>query len=234
MKVIALLAWYDENPAWLERCITSLSLVPVSTVIALDGAYQHYPGGEATSDPAQVQAIADACTVAGIGFSIPPVLTVWPTELDKRNAMFAHAEQAAEPGDWYMVIDADEFVTHAPPDTLDRLKASPFDVAAVTLDEPGHPLGTIRFGTFPMFFRAIPGTRVVGEHFRYVTPDNRLLWGDAKREHLEPRWDLTDLTVEHHTQLRHEDRRRAARDYYDTRDRLGLEDLPANRSLLAR
>ena len=63
--------------------------------------------------------------------------------------------------------------------------------------------------------------------------DGRKLWGNAKTDRLEPRADLTSVTVEHHNQLRHPDRRGAALEYYRTRDRHGIEELPADRSILA-
>jgi hypothetical protein len=107
-----------------------------------------------------------------------------------------------------------------------------FDVGAVTLKEPGHPLGTIVYPTHPKFFRAIPGLRCVNDHFTYTTPDGRRLWGDQSKHQMEARADLTCVEVEHHKELRHEDRRKAAKEYYDTRDALGVEDLPAVRSLL--
>ena len=107
-----------------------------------------------------------------------------------------------------------------------------FDVAATTLIEPGHPQGTMVFPTHPKFFRAIPGLRAVTNHFTYSTPDGRKLWGDAKKDRLEPRLDLTAVKVEHRSKLRHTDRRRAAERYYRLRDDLGLEELPEDRTIL--
>ena len=233
MRLIALLSWYDEPTAWLTRCVSSLAQVPVDHVIALDGAYRYYPGAQPQSDPDEATAIRDAARTAGIPCEVHRPVTVWPTEMAKRNRLFEYAERVADPGDWYMVIDADEFVTAAPPDVHARLTATPFDVAAVTLDEPGHPLGTIRYATFPMLFRAIPQLRATGNHYTYTTPDGRKLWGNAKTDRLEPRADLTALTVEHHNQLRHPDRRQAALHSYTTRDTLGIEDLPPDRTILA-
>ena len=132
------------------------------------------------------------------------------------------------------VIDADEHITEAPAGIHATLGSTVFDVAAVTLTEPGWPLGTIVYPTHPKFFRAIRGLRARSNHFTYVTPDGRKLWGNAKTDQLEPRHDLTALKVEHLTKLRHTDRARAAQAYYDTRDRLGIEhDMPATRTVLA-
>lgn len=232
--IVALLSWYDEPPEALAAMVASLALIPVTRLVALDGAYALYPDGQPRSSSDQYQAFDTAARRHDIHLSIHTPATVWAgNETEKRSRLFELGEQVAGPDDWYMVIDADEQILQAPPDVPARLNATPFDVAGVTLLEPGHPLGTIVFDTFPMFFRAIPGIRCHRDHFTYRTPDGRNLWGDAKRARLEPRHDLTDLVVEHRNQLRHPDRRNAALGYYRARDELGVEDLPAERSLLA-
>lgn len=230
-RIIALLSWYDEPTEWLDRCIASLGKIPVDHLIALDGSYDLY-NDEPESPREQYHAIRLACARDRLSFEIHG--RDWTgNEIEKRNRLFELAEDAANPGDWYMVIDADEYVVSVDKDPHDHLERTPFHVAAVTLDEPGHPMGTIRYATFPMFFRAIPGLRCVGDHFTYTAPDGRKLWGDAKRARLEPRADLTGIVVEHANQLRHPDRRRAAMDYYRARDAAGIEGLPDERYLTA-
>jgi hypothetical protein len=231
--IVALLSWYDEPPDALRAMIASLTLVGVDRLIALDGAYALYPDAKRRSSSMEYRAIIDATMHHGIDLTIHTPAKVWAgNETEKRNRLFELGEQFTGPEDWYMVVDADEEILKAPDDVPARLARSPFDVAAVTLREPGHPLGTIVFDTFPMFFRAVRGLRCHRDHFTYRTPDGRNLWGDAKRARIEPRWDLTDVLVEHRNQLRHPDRRRAALDYYRTRDELGIEELPQERSLL--
>lgn len=232
-RIIALLAFYDEDPDWLTRCVLSLKKVRVTHLIALDGAYALYPDAQPRSSHREHEAIADAADRIGASRMVSAPPSVWDGEVSKRNYLFALAEGIAQSRDWYFVIDADEFVTDAPGDVPARLQASLFDVGAVTLREPGHPLGTIVYPTHPKFFRAIPGLRAVRDHFTYTTPDGRKLWGDAKRARLEPRHDLTAVVVEHHNQLRHPDRRQKAVAYYRSRDDRRVEDLPEKRSLLA-
>jgi hypothetical protein len=231
--IAALLSWYDEPPEALRDLIGSLTKIPVTRLVALDGAYALYPDGQNRSNSLQHAAIIHACQHHGIQLTIETPATVWAgNEVEKRNRLFELAETVTTPDDWYMVVDADELVLKAPGDIPERLNGTPFDVAGITLHEPGHPLGPIRFDTFPMFFRAIRGLRCHQDHFTYRTPDGRLLWGNAKTARLEPRADLTDILVEHRNQLRHYDRRKAALDYYRTRDEAGVEELPAVRSLL--
>lgn len=234
-RIIALLSWYDEPIAWLERCITSLTRAGVTDLVAVDGAYALYPDAQPSSDPLQRLAICNTAHQHGIRYRIHTPPEAWAgNEVHKRNFLFEYAETQTrpQPGDWYLVIDADEHIIEAPQDVPARLAGSPFDVAAVTLREPGHPLGTMIYPTHPKFFRAIKGLRTVTNHYTYTLPDGRKLWGNAKTDRLEPRHDLTTVTVEHCNQLRHTDRRSNALAYYRTRDQAGIEDLPAERSLL--
>jgi hypothetical protein len=229
-RITALLSFYDENPDWLERMALSLRMLPVDRLIAVDGAYELYPDPKRESHPSHREALHKACVEANITLSTFVPHKPWAGEVQKRNHMFEMAEQTG--ADWYFVIDSDEFVARTIWDVHERLEHSPFDVGAVTLKEPGHPRGTIIYPTHPKFFRAIPGLRAVQDHFTYTAPDGRKLWGDQSKHYLEPRLDLTGVVVEHHNQLRHEDRRKAAKAYYDLRDELGVEDLPAERPLL--
>jgi hypothetical protein len=229
--IVALLAWYDEDPAWLERCVRSLSKVPVDHLIAIDGAYALYPDGRARSDGVEYDAISMAARSIGLTIHTPG--EPWAgNEIEKRNRLFELAENVTEPTDWYLVIDADEEITDAPSDIYERLTSSVFDVGAVTLTEPGHPLGTVVYPTHPKFFRALRGLRCVSNHFTYQV-DGRKLWGNAKTDRLEPRLDLTDVKVMHHKLMRHSDRKEAAMTYYRTRDDQGIEDIPQDRMVLA-
>lgn len=227
-RIVAVLSWYSEDPVWLSRCVRSLEKVPVDLLIALDGPYDLFTGSARSSDE-EWKAIATAGS-----FSTRVRSGDWQgNEIEKRNHLFELAEHVTNPADWYLVIDADEEIVEAPDDMRQRLAASVFDVAAVTLIEPGHPLGTIVFPTHPKLFRAIRGLRCVGNHFTYQCPDGRKLWGNAKTDRLEPRLDLTDLRVRHHKMLRHPDRKDAADAYYRTRDAHGIEDIPVDRRVLA-
>jgi hypothetical protein len=232
MRIVALLSWYDEDPAWLKRCVESLAKVGVSDLFAADGAYELYPEAKERSSDEQVIAIAQAAKHTGIEIHDAYPVEPWRTEIAKRNFLFAWGEDFTDEQDWYMVIDADEYVLEAPTDLADQLAATSFDVGAVELIEPGHALGTMHFPTFPMFFRAIRGLRCVGEHFNYRTPDGRNLWGDAKRQQLEPR-HMTGVKVMHESELRSTERRKKAQAYYRARDAAGIENLDRERFKVA-
>jgi hypothetical protein len=229
MQIVALLSWYEENPEWLADMVAGLELAGVDRLVALDGAYALYPGATPQSHPSQKEAIRGACD----GFC--PVDIYTPTEVfkgnevQKRSMLFELGEQVTTEDDWYLVIDADETVTSIPDDFRQRLAQTPLDVAQVTFVEARNeasppPSAWQRKSRYPIriMFRAIRGLRVKTNHWTYVTPDGRRLWGQNRRT-LEPALDLTDLEIFHRSDLRHEERRADQYRYYATRDERKVE-----------
>jgi hypothetical protein len=225
MRIVALLAWYREDPGWLRDTIQALAHVPADHLIAIDGAYDLYPGGEPRSTLPEYEAIITACEGLGIGLTLHTPQATWAgNECEKRSKLFELGDQEATPEDWFLVIDADEIITTAPADLRDQLAATPYDVAAVTFSEP-HPTLKRRDYPMPILFRAGPGIQVVGNHFTYKTLDGRYLWGNATTDDLEPRLDLTaTFRLEHLTHYRDLDRRITASEYYQRRKENVTED----------
>lgn len=239
-RIAGLLSWYDENPAWLSAAIASMGLLEVDHLVAVDGAYGLYPDGKRSSSPEQREAIEETAHGMGIGLTlhIPP--TVWSgNEVEKRSAMFALAEMVARPDrDWYFVLDADEVVKTVPADLRRRLAETNCDVGETTClnrtppqteQEQEFRWDPISRVTIPKFFRAIPGLRVVGNHYTYALPDGRKLWGhgfDMQRRDSEQFVDFTDLKIEHRTAFRGVFRREQQKDYYQRRERLKTEQAP--------
>ena len=209
MKLVALLAWYDERPDWLMATVESLQLLDVDHLVAVDGAYEHFPDARATSPPGQAEAIRAACSRSGIRCEVHEPLSPWPSEIEKRNYLFRAAEQLA--ADWYFVVDGDEVVRSATGVSA-ALASTSLDAAAVGF------LDARRLRWLRMFFRAIPGLRVDGNHHTYVTPDGRRLWGGHP---CEPALRLHQARVEH--RQRDPDRSARAQAYYRRRDELALE-----------
>jgi len=232
MRIVGLLSWYEEDPAWLAEMIASLPTAGIEHLIALDGAYALFPGGTATSDASNVQAIQAACEAAGITYSIHQPVEVWEgNETEKRSALFELAEQVTDESDWYFVMDADETITVVPENFIARLEETNLDVGMVTFQEPPQeetgPAPNFRWQRkrrYPIrvLFRAIRGLRVVGNHWTYVTPHGRRLWGQNKRT-LETALDCTDLEIFHRSDLRNEARRADQYAYYETRDQEQVE-----------
>lgn len=224
MRLHALLSWYQEDPAWLDRAIRALERAGVSHVIAIDGAYALYPRARNRSGIAQHEAITRASYQIGAGLTIHVPPAPWAgNEIEKRTFMFQLADHLSEPGDWHLILDADEVITAAPDDLHQRLQSSIFDVAQVTFSEP-HPTGRRREYPIPILFRAGLGVHVETNHYTYVTDDGRKLWGNATTDRLEPRLDLADtFKLDHLTEFRHQDRRTDAKRYYADRAATGEE-----------
>ena len=65
MRIAAALAWYDEPPAFLDRCARSLAGV-VDELVALDGAWRLQPDGQPYSPYEQVDSLRAACADVGL------------------------------------------------------------------------------------------------------------------------------------------------------------------------
>lgn len=246
MKIVALLSWYDEPPAWLAATVTSLTKLGVAHVVAIDGAYATFPDGAARSSPDQAEALTLAADAAGMGLTLVRPRTVWIDEVVKRAELFRHGCASAEPGDWLLAIDADEVISevvdaagvhrelaatdalvvraelwsHQPPQTPEQEEVARY------LPFAGEPARALQ----SRLFRAVDHMTVehnhhhyVGEHdgIRYALRSDRL--GAALGYAMPPTIDLPDIRIEHREYERRARRRRLKADYYATRDRLGLE-----------
>lgn len=219
MKLVGLLSWFDERPDDLYAMAASLPRAGVRHLIALDGAYALFPNGRAQSPEDNYTALREACQEHGLVLHATAPDIPWPgNETQKRTALFRLGEQHTEPDDWFMVIDGDEEIIHAPPDLLTSLSQTPLDVGEVIFHEPAEG----KHFPIPIIFRAIRGIEVVGNHYTYRTPDGRNLWGNARHKRLAPRIQL-DVLVLHKTGDRHPDRKHAAQAYYRKRDELNTE-----------
>jgi hypothetical protein len=237
-SIVALLSFYDEPVESLLTCISGLASAGVEHLVAVDGAYAIYPDGEAASDPNQHAAITLACRQLSISCTLHIPSEPWAgNEVQKRSFLFKQGAAHASPGDWLLVIDADEVITSVPADLRSQLAATDLIVASVQMVDAvalraGQPDWPAEFEARRLF-RAQP-IRVQTSHFTYVTADGRYLWGDESVT-LEPSLQL-DMVVEHHPDRRPTERLQGKMHYYRQRDRLGIErgtcawcDLPAER-----
>lgn len=237
MRLVALLAWYDERDEWLDKGIRSLAKAPIDHVVAVDGAYALFPDGRAQSPPSNAETIQRACDETGVGCTIHIPDTVWQgNEIEKRSFLFRLGERHVEPHvDWYWVWDADEQLGRCK-DLKPRLEATALDAGDVRLVQPPDerdPATRYLPGTripepvktdMRMLFRAVPGTTVIRNHYTYVTPDGRVLWGNPNTDNLVPGLDLSDVQVLHKTNLRQDSRAARRIRMYNERDRTGAED----------
>jgi hypothetical protein len=113
-RIIALLSWFDEPDAVLGQCLAGLQYAGVDHVVAVDGRYALFPGEDAVSPAAQQGLIALACRTLGMGCSLHLPTGAWSGEVEKRNFLFDQGLAVAEPGDWFLVVDADIVITCIP------------------------------------------------------------------------------------------------------------------------
>jgi hypothetical protein len=223
----ACLCWFDEHPRFLERAVYTSVRLGVERIVALDGAYKLYPGGQRTSPPEQAAAIVRAASSLGLAlrFGKPKV---WETELEKREAMLA----LVPANDWFCWLDADFEVMTSNPRLPEQLAGSDRVAADVTIRHlrgpyfPGLPPVT----DFRLFYRRLPGLHYERNHYTLVAGDGRRLWGNRQHGPIEPGLDLRgQVVIAHHTNGRPVERVRRQIAYYKTRDALGVERGPCGR-----
>jgi hypothetical protein len=216
MRIIGLLSWYEEPASWLAECVASAARL-CDHLIAVDGPYALFPGAvrKPASGMEQAEAIAHVAAGAGMGCTIhAPRQPWWGNEVEKRDFMFRLGSTMAEPGDWFLRIDADEVLTQVPDDTRTLLAATSLDVAEVTMWERDD-----LDSQFPIrvLFRALPGIGIQQAHYVVTAPGEsgtRVLCGNEVKHRAEPAEALWDVRLEHRTRQRSPLRRQLKNDYY--------------------
>lgn len=239
MRVIALLSWYDESPTWLSAAVASAARL-CDHVVAVDGAYFHYPNGRGSSGVEQSEAVRLAAEAAGIGCLIYVPPKRWEgDEVAKRSWMFRAGQLVAEPEeDWFLVIDADEMIVEVDVDAVrHQLTGTTLDAAAVTFEQyvdvtaqdEGSSCREHRSSCFArrLFRAADEPIRVEGQHWNYVARRggyDHILWGRG-----EVACEILDgVRMEHRTHLRPPTRRASQQSFYRMRDVMRLEAPPAD------
>lgn len=107
MVITAALCWWNEQPAWLERCVSSLA-GRVDRLVSCDAAWEGIDyGHEPTSPIEQQEALRDAADEIGLEHVAWSILGVWKSQVYKRIHLM---QEAAKNSDWILVIDADEYI----------------------------------------------------------------------------------------------------------------------------
>jgi len=240
-KVWGLLSWYDESPSWLAEAVSSFAPT-LDGLIAVDGAYGHFPDARASSERVQAETIMATANALGLPVTIHRPAQPWMgDEVEKRDAMMRLANAHADAfTDWLWVFDADCVLTEYTADLRDRLADTEPDVVRVNLWERQDYMGdapeaartmnlpTASQAPMPMLFRCLDRMQVVGLHYCYagVREDGRYtyLWGPP---HVAPQDGVMfdDVRVEHRSRWRDLYRREAAQEYYKRREALGIERL---------
>lgn len=217
MRIIGLLSWYEEPASWLAECVASAARL-CDHIVAADGPYALFPGAvkKPASGSEQADTIARTAAGAGMGCTIhSPRAPWWDNEVGKRDFMFRLGSTIAQPGDWFLRIDADEVFSQVPSDTRTLLAATSLDVATVMLWERGE-----EDSAYPLrvLFRALPGIGVQQAHYVVTAPDGdggtRVLCGNESIHRAEPAEALWDVRLEHRTRDRSPERWALKNRYY--------------------
>ncbi len=227
MRLIALLAFYDEPTTFLEAYVDGLAVAGVAELVALDGAYLLYPDAKPWSRVEQRQALTDACRHAGIKLRLHVPPGVWRSgEVAKRTELMRLADTYAKPGDWLLILDADEHILTAPADLVTALNAQPHDVATLELcrqqsaDGPSDQDMTTRERRL---MRAGLEITVVSNHATYITATQKVLWSAGREDLQAPAHTIAGLHVVHMTRHRPQARHAARGAYYSARYLANIE-----------
>lgn len=225
--IIGLVSWWEEDAAWLIRCVAGLSRF-ASHVIAVDGAYENMEGAydAPRSSGNQADAIVAAADGYGMGLTLHQPPEPWHgDQVAKRTFMFNLAALIAGPGDWLYIADADEIVTQVPADLYEQLDQAAKDgFEACTVEQsdlPGRGVQPCR-----RFYLYDPSLRVEGGHWRFVAGPRskpRLVRGDERTEKVLPAREINGFRFEHWSELRNPHRREKQRGYYRKRHEEQLE-----------
>jgi hypothetical protein len=134
-------------------------------------------------------------------------------EVEKRSFAFELGRSTG--ADWFLVIDADEFVSECSCDLSTELgRVVDEDRVYVWMVERGDAVGQYPAGRL---FCNIDGLRLEGAHFRYRSDIAPYLFDKGT---------LVDVKMEHRQRDAWSKRRRNQLAYYQQRDALGAEQAP--------
>lgn len=247
MKIVGLLSWYDESPAWLAAAVSGFARV-CDEIVAVDGAYGLYPGARERSHPDQAEAVVLTCEAMNVGCTLhrPRAPFFDGNEVQKRNLTLGLAAPL-EP-DWVLVFDADMHVIRCDVEIVRaELERTDLDVATVTLLDGKDLLGDEKTATLARDIDFDTEWTMRARHVYRWTDD--LAYGPAHYTVSgtyggEKRWlrgpEMTvggrEIVVEavdlrsalvavHRSQHRAKVRRDAALVYYRVRDAAGVENV---------
>lgn len=203
----------------LAGCVASLAPAGVSHLVAVDGAYALFPGGKARSPLEQRQKVAMQAEVLGLTLHVPD--RPWAgNEVEKRTKLLALAYAVADPGDWFLIIDADERISAAP--DLERLWEVEEDAAVAIVRET--LFGVEVDSPYVRLLRAQPLVYDTN-HWTIRRPDGKCVGGSYDAIDV-PLADMSGLRLEHRHAERQNRRMLEAGEYYRTRDKDGTEVQP--------
>ena len=245
MKIVGLLSWYDESPTWLQACVTSVAPI-LDGLVAVDGAYALFPGAaeKPNSSVAEVDAIAEACDLAGLPLTLHRRSEPFAgNEVEKRNLTLELARTfGLSQEDWLIVVDADLVLRHHSERLREALETEAHEYASAdygyfnSLDKQGvwdrtgvdaeQQRAPLRSRAM---YRAFPTLRYETSHWCLAADDESghkfYLYGDGKVHQPQLNaFDASSLIVfEHRSTERVTSRVNDARNYYTMREAAKIE-----------
>lgn len=225
MRLLGLIAYFDESPDAIERCVTELSMLGVSDIYAVDGAYRLFPDGRGTSDQAREinDVLARMTSECGMNLTTyTPAGVYMSNEVEKRQLMLDLALVRTGPDDWIIWYDADFTIEDGSRDLrpdLEVLTHAGARWADVEINDSTHL--TLGWYKLRLLWRAVPGMRFVRNHFtiRYHDGVETIV---QPKQHDAPGHQL-GVRIRHALNDRAPGRRERQVKYYENRERLGTE-----------
>ena len=179
--------------------------------------------------------IEEICRGLRIGLTTHTPSQVWAgNEVQKRNHAVRLAEAVTREDGWYYVHDADTVVTSVAYDwftQLEKIRDDDWGVISVGVRESQNlPIQVVveeAHAPVRLLYRALRGLQYGPTHWTLRAPDPLTgepicFWGDTGYEPVAA-FDGTFLLKLDHRRERPEQRRVQARQYYDRRERFGIE-----------
>ncbi len=235
MKITAALAFWNERPSDLIRCVQGIAQV-ADRIVALDGAYSRYPGADArpSSPIGQLRALRKAGEDAGLVVEIPWMHPQpWAGQVEKRAELL---RLASEDSDWVVVVDTDHIIHANRAAVRAELETFRGDVIEVPLWTPSDPKRTIaeqapslwhayqtgHWQPAALIYRSLPGMTVERFHWWVsAMKDGQRVWlwgGDDSRPHLPIRRLSAEYNVHHLCLYRTPAQIRASRGFINDRE----------------
>lgn len=219
--VTVMLNWYEESEAELTRVVKDVARLGATKIVAVDGAYENFPGGKARSNHRQGQILRIATGLRDIDLVLYEPSSTWKgDEVAKRQAMLDLALAVTPEDGWLLIFDADWRVLEAPEWIEDYLSWTKAD--AIEVEFTSEPTGTTGFHLARIFLRAHPSLKMGFNHYTYELPDgtysevlvrNSTMYAEQNHE----------IKIHHLHHARDPERHAKQVAYYEVRDGQKLE-----------
>jgi hypothetical protein len=185
---------YNDMPL-IEKCVSSV-IDHVDSIVAIDGIFSDFP-----RDPGEPGYSTDGTLEYLSSLDKEVSLAICPDleEVEKRNLYLI-----GEPGDWYLMLDTDEWVEN--PEVLEDLPD--YDALFCPMIREGGVTSS-----YARLFRHVEGLHYEGLHYRLLDGQGRLLV-TLRQAGEDYRTKKFPLVIQHDREKRSKERIKAKHQYY--------------------